>query len=294
MKTIITFIFTLVTVVTFAQKDFQGKATYMSKTTMDMSRWSRNGQMSEARKKQIAERMKSMLEKTFILTFNKSSSIYKEDAKLAAPNVGGRSRFGGMMGGSGVKYKNTKDKVALESTEFFGKKFLVSDEMKAPKWELGSETKQIGNYTCFKATLVKEVSPLDWTNMRRRTPKKDDKNKKSDKKSKDSTNVIKVSKDIEMPKQIIITAWYTPQIPVSNGPGEYWGLPGLILEINSGRTTILCTEIVINPAEKEEIEAPTKGKKITREKYTETVKKKMEEMREMFRNRRGSGRGGRN
>ncbi len=96
-----------------------------------------------------------------------------------------------------------------------------------------------------------------------------------------------------MPKQITITAWYTPQIPVSNGPGEYWGLPGLILEINSGRTTILCTEIVINPSEKEEIEAPTKGKKITREKYTETVKKKMEEMREMFRNRRGSGRGGR-
>ena len=285
MKTIITFIFTLVTVVTFAQKDFQGKATYMSKTTMDMSRWSRNGQMSEARKKQIAERMKSMLEKTFILTFNKSSSIYKEDAKLAAPNVGGRSRFGGMMGGSGVKYKNTKDKVALESTEFFGKKFLVSDEMKTPEWELGSETKQIGNYTCFKATLIKEVDPLDFSNMRRRDDKKKNETKK------DSSNVVKVTEEIEMPKQIVVTAWYTPQIPVSNGPGEYWGLPGLILEINSGRTTVLCTEIVINPSEKEEIKAPTKGKKIKREDYTTTVKKKMEEMREMFRNRRGRGNG---
>ena len=288
MKSLFTFFFAFVTITTFAQKDFQGKATYMSKTTMDMSRWSRNGQMSEARKKQIAERMKSMLEKTFILTFDKSSSLYKEDAKLAAPTAGGRSRFGGMMGGNGIKYKNTKDKVALESTEFFGKKFLISDEMEQPKWELGSETKQIGNYTCFRATLLQDVNPLDWSKMRPR--KKDDK-KKEDTSKKDSTNTVKISDEIEMPKQTLITAWYTPQIPVSNGPGEFWGLPGLILEINSGRTTILCTEIVMNPSEKEAIEAPDKGKKITRKKYTETVTKKMEEMREMFQ-RRGRNGGG--
>ncbi|KGL58791.1 GLPGLI family protein [Polaribacter sp. Hel1_85] len=289
MKPLFTFILILVTITVFSQKDFQGKATYMSKTTMDMNNFGRPGgpQMTEARKKQIAERMKSMLEKTFILTFDKISSIYKEDAKLAAPTAGGGSRFMGMMGGSGIKYKNTKDKVALESTEFFGKKFLVSDEMKTPEWELGSETKQIGNYTCFKATLVKEVDPLDFANMRRR--RDDD---KKDGVKKDSSKVIKVSEEIEMPKQIVVTAWYTPQIPVSNGPGEYWGLPGLILEINSGRTTILCTEIVINPSEKEAIKAPTKGKKINREEYTITVKKKMEEMREMFRNRRGRGNGG--
>jgi GLPGLI family protein len=289
MKSIFTFIITLVSITTFAQKEFQGKATYMSKTTVDMNNFGRPGgpQMTEARKKEIATRMKSMLEKTFILTFDKTSSIYKEDEKLAAPTSGGGSRFMGMMGGSGVKYKNTKDKVALESTEFFGKKFLVSDEMKNLEWELGSETKQIGNYTCFKATLVKEVDPLDFANMRRR----DDKKKEGD--EKDSAKITKESDEIETPKQIVITAWYTPQIPVSNGPGEYWGLPGLILEINSGRTTILCTEIVMNPSEKAEIKAPNKGKKINREDYTTTVKKKMEEMRERFKNRRGKGNGGR-
>jgi GLPGLI family protein len=289
MKSIFTFILALISITTFAQKEFHGKATYMSKTTVDMNNFGRPGgpQMTEARKKEIAQRMKSMLEKTFILTFDKTSSVYKEDEKLAAPTSGGGSRFMGMMGGSSVKYKNTKDKVALESTEFFGKKFLVSDEMKSLEWELGSETKQIGNYTCFKATLVKEVDPLDFANMRRR----DDKKKDGDKK--DSANVTKVSDGIEMPKQIVVTAWYTPQIPVSNGPGEYWGLPGLILEINSGRTTILCTEIVMNPTEKAEIKAPNKGKKINREDYTATVKKKMEEMREMFKNRKGRGNGGR-
>lgn len=283
MKLLFTFALALVTMTTFAQKDFQGKATYMSKTTMDMSRFSRNGQMSEARKKEIAARMKSFLEKTYILTFNKTASTYKEDEKLAAPGSGGGRGWGSMTGG-GTKYKNTKDLVALESTEFFGKNFLISDEMEMPQWELGSETKKIGNYICYKATLVKDPDPLDWRNMRRRN------NDKKKEKEKDSTKTIKVTEDIEMPAKIEVTAWYTPQIPVSNGPGEYWGLPGLILEINEGRTTVLCTEIVMNPSDKEEIEEPTKGEEITRKEYTETITKKMQEMRERF---RGRGRGGR-
>lgn len=285
MKSLFTIFFTLVSITSFAQKDFQGKAIYMSKTTVDMDNFGRPGgqKMTEARKKQIAERMKSMLEKTFILSFDKTSSLYKEDAKLAAPTTGdGRGpRFGGFSS-SGTKYKNTKDKVALESTEFFGKKFLVSDEMKTPEWELGSDTKQIGNYTCFKATLLKDVDALDFSNFRRG---------RDNEKKKDSTSVNKMEEKMEKPKQIEVVAWYTPQIPVSNGPGEYWGLPGLILEINSGRTTILCTEIVMNPSEKEEIKAPKKGKKINREKFNETVKKKMEELREMFQ-KRGRGNGG--
>ena len=69
MKQILTYAFLLFSMSLFSQKNFQGKATYMSKTTMDMDSWGRNGQMSEQRKKQIAERMKSMLEKTFILNF---------------------------------------------------------------------------------------------------------------------------------------------------------------------------------------------------------------------------------
>lgn len=286
MKSIFTFLLAFATITTFAQKDFQGKATYMSKTTMDMSNFGGGRQFSEAQKKQIAARMKSMLEKTFILNFDKNASLYKEDEKLAAPSAGRGRGFGGFSGG-GTKYKNTKDNVALESTEFFGKVFLISDEMKKPEWKLGTETKKIGNYTCYKATLVKEVDPMDFTNMRRRGRGNRNNEKKGDAK-KDSTNTIKISDEIEMPKQIEVTAWYTPQIPVSNGPGEYWGLPGLILEINSGRTTVLCTEIVLNPADKQKIEKPTKGKKITRKKYLATVQAKMEEMRENF---RGRGRG---
>ena len=77
-------------------------------------------------------------------------------------------------------------------------------------------------------------------------------------------------------------AWYTPQIPVNQGPGEYWGLPGLILEVNPDKTTILCTKIVLNPAEREEIIVPSKGEEITQEAYNKTITQKIEEMREMY------------
>jgi GLPGLI family protein len=79
---------------------------------------------------------------------------------------------------------------------------------------------------------------------------------------------------------------------VGHGPGEYSGLPGLILELSAYRTTMLCSKIVMNPKEADKIEAPTKGKEVSRDEYDKIVKEKTEEMRENFRNRRG--RGGRN
>ena len=80
-----------------------------------------------------------------------------------------------------------------------------------------------------------------------------------------------------------VVVWYTPQIPVNQGPGDYWGLPGLILEVNEGRTTILCSKIIMNPEEKDGIKAPSKGKVVSKEAYQAIVKKKTEEMRENFR-----------
>jgi GLPGLI family protein len=86
---------------------------------------------------------------------------------------------------------------------------------------------------------------------------------------------------------IVVEAWYTPQIPVSQGPAEYWGLPGLILEVSVDNTTLLCTEIVINKDDRADIEAPAKGKEITKKDYTLTVREKMVEMRNNRMGRRG-------
>lgn len=278
----------------FAQKEFQGKAYYESKTTVDMDSWGgRMGQMSEEQKKQMAERMKSMFEKTYILTFNRTESIYKEEEKLATPGSGG-SQWGGMMSSftGGAQYKNVQNAQLLQEQEFFGKQFLVKDSLPPLKWEMGTETKQIGQYTCFKATAVKPVDEMDFSNMRRRN--NDSNEKKESDKSKDSTKK-EVSDnpmdEIEVPKEIVVTAWYTPQIPVNQGPGEYWGLPGLILEVNANRTTILCSKIILNPDVKEIIKVPSKGKQVTKVEYNDIMKKKIEEMREMY---GGRGRGGRN
>ena len=91
----------------FAQ-DFQGKVTYMSKTTLDID-FSASGIPAD-RIQMIKERMKSQLEKTFELSFDKVASIYKEEEKLDQ-SAGGRGGMRFMMMGGGATgdyYKNTQ------------------------------------------------------------------------------------------------------------------------------------------------------------------------------------------
>ena len=167
----------------------------------------------------------------------------------------------------------------IEDVEQFSKRFRVMEEMELPQWEMSAETKQIGQYLCYKATMVRVDNSIDWGSIFSRRARNNQK--------KDSS---KTTKDKEAVKLQKITAWYTPQIPVSAGPERYWGLPGLILEINAGRTTMLCTEIVINPEEVVEIKKPSKGKEVSRDEYNVMMKQKSEELRERFQNRRSSGR----
>jgi len=261
-----------------AQQDFQGKAYYKSKTTVDMSRFGRPN-MSEDQKKRFAERLKNMLEKSYTLSFNKSESIYKVEEKLEAPTQeqGGRgSRFRGMMSGAidGNHYKNIKTKQSLTALELLGKPFLIKNELQKLEWTMSGETKQIGKYTCFKATAIKTWEDFDMNSLRRPNNREND--------------TTKVEKEI--PQNIEIVAWYSMQIPVSHGPADFWGLPGLILEVNTENTTLLCSKIVLNPEEKFTIKQPSKGKEITKEAYTKLATKKFQEMRENF--RRGGGRSG--
>jgi GLPGLI family protein len=278
-----------------AQKDFQGMAVYESKTsTSDFKkRFEGNKEMTPEMQKMIEERMKKMFEKTFILNFDKQASIYKEEEKLDAPGQnggGGMRMMTSFMGGGGTYYKNAKEKAYTVDKEFMGKEFLVKDTLTTYKWKMESETRVIGGYNCYKATAVIPASKTDFRNFR---PKKEEDVKKAEevKKTEEAGKEKKTSfmDDIDLPKEITITAWYTPEIPVNQGPEGYWGLPGLILEVNDGKTTILCSKVVLNAKDKVEIKAPTNGKVVTQKEYDETVIKKMEEFREM---NQGQGRGG--
>lgn len=275
-------------------QEFQGMAVYESKTsTADFkTRMEGNKNMTPEMMKNIEERMKKMFEKTFILNFDKSASIYKEEEKLEAPGQGGG---GGMRmmasftGGGGTYYKNVKDKTYTVDKEFMGKEFLVKDTLTQMKWKMEGETRVIGGYNCYKATAVVPINKSDFRNFR---PKEDKKAKEAadkDKKEAATEKKSSIMDMIEIPKEQTITAWYTPEIPVNQGPEGYWGLPGLILEVNDGRTVILCSKVVLNPKEKAAIKPATNGKVVTQKVFDETMMQKMEEMREMNRGRGGNG-----
>ncbi|WP_430424197.1 GLPGLI family protein [Maribacter litoralis] len=267
------------TVANLQAQDFQGKATYQSKTQVNFDFGNRN--IPEDRKKEMMERIKKANEKTFVLNFNQTASLYKEEEKLEQPGErgGGRGpRFGTMTGTDGDLYKNIKDQRYLVKTELLGKIFLIDDALETLEWKMGSESKQIGNYTAFKATATKTIKRPNMSAVFRR-PGRGEENKEEEKAEEFTV------------KEVEIVAWYTPEIPINQGPGLYWGLPGLILAVNDDVTTIVCSEITMNPSEKMEIKAPSKGKKVTQAEYDEISQEKMKEMRENFRNRGGRGGG---
>jgi len=254
-------------------QEFQGQATYMSKSTMELGRW--GARMSEAQKKQVMSRLKNRLEKTYTLNFNKEASFFYEEEKLDA--MSGATDSWGKNFARGDQYKNVKENALVQSQEFYGKQFLVKDGLHPIQWKMGKESKQIGQYLCFKANALiptKELTWYDfsWSDLRREQ-------------AKDSidANGRPVTPEIEMTQ---VEAWYTPQVPVSHGPAEYYGLPGLILEVSAGNTTMLCTKIVMNPKGKLRLEAPEKGKEITKTAYQNTITEKMQEMRDMRGRRR--------
>ena len=241
-------------------QEFQAKAYYFSKSKMDLGKW--GARLSEAQKKEVAARMKNRLEKGYVLSFNKEESVFTEEDQLDA--ISGATDSWGKNFAPGKQYKNVKTNSQLQQQEFYGKKFLVKDVLQPIEWSLDSETKKIGNYSCFKATALIPTNELtwysfSWDKLRNTTES-------------DSTAVKQV-------KMTQIEAWYAPQIPVRHGPLDYWGLPGLILEVSADNTTMLCSKIVLNPDEIIEIEAPSKGKEVSKNEYQNIITDKMKEFR---------------
>lgn len=270
MKKIIT-ILVLSFAFTFQAQNFSGKAVYKTNSKSGI-KIGKNSKMTDKQREQMEAKLRKMNQKTYHLEFNQHESTYKQEAKLNAPSV--PSAKGGIMvmsfgsGDNSILYKNTKKNTFSEKKELMGKIFLVKDALEKYDWEMTTETKNIGNYTCYKATYTKEVEDIKMSFINGE------------------------SKEEKSMKTVTTTAWYTPQIPIANGPGKYQGLPGLILEVNDGRTTIVCSEIELSTNEEREIEAPKKGKVVSQEKFTKISKQKTKEMMEQFKSRKGGSFGG--
>jgi len=239
-------------------QEFQGIATYKTMRNIDIKIDS--SKMNTEMQAKMMEVMKKQFQKTYTLNFNKEASIYKEDVSLDKPQTGMGGDFQVVMVGNGggmdVLYKNTITNQYSDQKDTMGKIFLVKDTIETIEWNLESETKYIGEYQCYKATYTKEV---EVSNM-----------------SFNSNNEANDNDKDEEPEmeERTVTAWYTPQIPVSNGPAKYQGLPGLILEVHDGKLTIICSKIVLNPDDKLEIKEPEKGKEVSEKEYDDIMEKK--------------------
>lgn len=265
MKTIthLSVLFTFFICHIFYAQQLEGIATYKSQRKMDIKL---DSTMNDAMQQQIMAMLKKQSEKEFTLEFTQNESRYKEVAKLDDETTlsGGGVQIvvAGNGGGNDEIYKNLKENRFAEQVELFGKEFLVKDALENLEWKLEKETKNIGEYTCFKATYT--------TTRTLRTAVSS---------SEDGEDT---SKESTTEEEVLVTAWYTLQIPVQNGPNMYHGLPGLILEVNDGSETILCSKIVLNPEKGVSIKEPKKGKEVSSEEYETIIDKKMKEMNEEF------------
>jgi len=213
----------------------------------------------------------------FELLFNEQASMFKTIPEEEAPDPFANSGGGGERGGmrfnfrmpETATYTDIPNQMQYEARSLFEKDFLIVDSLKPNKWKLSDETKTIAKFVCKKATtmIAPQQMSMRFGGGRNRN-------------NQDTAAPVK-------PKEIELVVWYTESIPVSVGPDAYAGLPGAILEVDSdnGGNVITATEFTAKYAAKE-LKQPTKGDKMNRAQFAESMKKIMEDMQ------RGGGMGG--
>lgn len=184
-----------------------------------------------------------MKDTRFILQFKNDESSFEMESTVAHE----KNKFSGAVamhtGSDGVFYNNITTKESIKQTRVFGKTFLVTSE--PLQWETHNESKKIGKYTCYKATANQEIELHDGEK-----------------------------------KTFVITAWYAPEIPVSFGPKNYGGLPGLIMESDmNGAIRFTISKLDVNPKKEIIIQKPTKGEPITEKELRKRSNKAMNNLR---------------
>jgi GLPGLI family protein len=78
---------------------------------------------------------------------------------------------------------------------------------------------------------------------------------------------------VDTVKKQTITAWFAQDIPVQAGPERFFGLPGLILEldVNDGDVTIIASKVEFKKLTNEFNLKKMKGKKISDAEYNKII-----------------------
>ncbi len=229
-------------------QEFQGEIIYQSATANSNKELSYDKEL-EAYKKRVAKAH----QKEFKLLFNKDISLFKLIEKLNVPNQSnGFGRMGVVYPFENF-YKNNKEKRIINKQEWFGQIFLIQDSLKIKPWRILDKTKQIGEYLCRKAVFTKAYSAHE------------------------------IGKDGALKfvqKEREVVAWFTNQIPVSHGPGFFYGLPGLILEVHDGNTVLLTTEVTLKQKGKKRIQEPKRGKVVSQSEFDSIKEQTLRKARE--------------
>ena len=219
--------------------------------------------------------MKSMVPEfrtdKFELIFNESVSLFRSVVDDEAPdpfaNAGGGGG-GGMRMNFRMPTANTYTDMAkqmqYEERAFFEKEFLIVDSLKQYKWKLSEETKTIAKQLCKKATTM-----ITAPQMRMRVSMGRG----------GENNTDTTANTPRAPKETELVVWYAENIPVSFGPDNYSGLPGVIMEIDQDNGATVTTAVEVSAKyPKKELVAPTKGDKMNRVQFQENMQKLMQEM----------------
>lgn len=243
-----------------------GRAYYKSSSQINISMDSSKmapGQMAE-----IQAQLKKQMDRDYILSFTQTESNWKQAESLgggpATASSGGMTMVINTGNQDKILYKNLADQSYLREEEVMGKEFLIKDTLEPSEWELTGETKKIGNYTAQKATYSRIV---------------------------DSQRFSTGMTEMENVKDTIrVTAWFTPEIPVSHGPDNFFGLPGLILEVQNQGRILICEKIELNPSTNPvKIEQPKKGKVVNREEFRAMQEEGMKQMMNQYQGKPGEG-----
>ena len=186
-----------------------------------------------------------------VLHFTQAATRYEESERETQDEINAFSQGGGrrfrMGRPTGKVFTNLEDKTVIEQRDFMDKKFIIEGEQRTYDWKITGEQKKIHELIAMKAVTQ--------TKMR----------------EEDSTEVE-------------LVVWFTMQIPVSGGPANLGGLPGLILEADydNGLRRIVSHSISMDAPADDMMVPPTKGKKVSHEEFREIVIDKMKEMRQQF------------
>ncbi|TDB64571.1 GLPGLI family protein [Arundinibacter roseus] len=131
-----------------------------------------------------------------------------------------------------IIFRDYEKESKVEIMEMLGKTYVIEDSLRAPRWKVLNQIKDVNGHVCMLAVTEDTV------------------------------------------KKQKISAWFAHDLPISAGPERYFGLPGIILEldVNEGDFVITATNIELKPVG-EGIQLPKKikGKKLTDASYEELI-----------------------